>query len=348
MEILDDPGRELVLSDAVWLEVMPKPTYHGQHDEVQFYEEIFAAADRQGWDIGVLSMAHDLAVRYGIAAWASAWGPRSANSRKCFRSRTPSALLRDRSICSGLRLENTRSSRRARVTATFLPGSRHAARVFGAAPQISDCVTSASVRPARGGRGQSGGGDTRPTRCLVQASRTNQRARSPSEPRRALERLATDGEAGARLERRGRARGEPGPSVQSTEEGRRTPRHGWRGWRPIQATQLRQGWLFRGGHIEQRVGLPGPSLGPALRARCARGRSLQAIASSPRGFSPTLSTCRRPHAGAFGMLAERVGFEPTEGRPSTVFKTAAFGRSATSPAVVSLGRPAPAIPGQNN
>ena len=31
------------------------------------------------------------------------------------------------------------------------------------------------------------------------------------------------------------------------------------------------------------------------------------------------------------MLAERQGFEPWEGCPSTVFKTAAFDRSATSP-----------------
>jgi hypothetical protein len=31
-------------------------------------------------------------------------------------------------------------------------------------------------------------------------------------------------------------------------------------------------------------------------------------------------------------LAERVGFEPTEGyKPSLVFKTSAFNRSATSP-----------------
>ena len=30
-------------------------------------------------------------------------------------------------------------------------------------------------------------------------------------------------------------------------------------------------------------------------------------------------------------MAEKQGFEPWEGYPSTVFKTAAFGRSATSP-----------------
>jgi len=32
-------------------------------------------------------------------------------------------------------------------------------------------------------------------------------------------------------------------------------------------------------------------------------------------------------------MAERVGFEPTEGLPSTVFKTVAFDRSATSPVI---------------
>ena len=33
-------------------------------------------------------------------------------------------------------------------------------------------------------------------------------------------------------------------------------------------------------------------------------------------------------------MAERQGFEPWEGRPSTVFKTAAFNRSATSPEII--------------
>ena len=32
-----------------------------------------------------------------------------------------------------------------------------------------------------------------------------------------------------------------------------------------------------------------------------------------------------------GRLAEREGFEPPDGCPSTVFKTAAFDHSATSP-----------------
>ena len=42
-------------------------------------------------------------------------------------------------------------------------------------------------------------------------------------------------------------------------------------------------------------------------------------------------------AWAFGDLAEAVRFELTEGRPSPVFKTGAFNRSATLPGTVFLG-----------
>ena len=48
-----------------------------------------------------------------------ALAPRSANSRKCLKSRTPRALVRTRSICSGRSVAKTTSSRRARVIATF-------------------------------------------------------------------------------------------------------------------------------------------------------------------------------------------------------------------------------------
>jgi hypothetical protein len=53
---------------------------------------------------------------------------------------------------------------------------------------------------------------------------------------------------------------------------------------------------------------------------------------------PWLGTCLRPagneeevFCNCLKYMAERVGFEPTEGFPSTVFKTAAFDHSATSP-----------------
>lgn len=40
---------------------------------------------------------------------------------------------------------------------------------------------------------------------------------------------------------------------------------------------------------------------------------------------------KRPPFGSLRCLAEGVGFEPTDGLPSPVFKTGAFGHSATPP-----------------
>jgi predicted nucleic acid-binding protein len=44
--ILDDPERELVTSDFIRLETLPKARFHKQADEVAFYEEFFKAASR--------------------------------------------------------------------------------------------------------------------------------------------------------------------------------------------------------------------------------------------------------------------------------------------------------------
>lgn len=68
MEVLDDPGRALVVSDAVRLEVMPKPLYERQEGESAFYEAIFAQAERAAWHLPTLQQAHELAQRHGIAA----------------------------------------------------------------------------------------------------------------------------------------------------------------------------------------------------------------------------------------------------------------------------------------
>jgi predicted nucleic acid-binding protein len=49
MQVLDDPERELLLSDAVWLETMPKPIYEKQQDEISFYSfynEVFHEAKK--------------------------------------------------------------------------------------------------------------------------------------------------------------------------------------------------------------------------------------------------------------------------------------------------------------
>ena len=77
----------------------------------------------------------------------------------------------------------------------------------------------------------------------------------------------------------------------------------------------------------------GPTrVGWALRATasgCAGARFEQGSKSQ------TLSAkMQKAPKGAFDILAERVGFEPTKGyKPLLVFKTSAFNRSATSPVV---------------
>lgn len=68
IEVLDDPERELLVSDAVWLEVMPKPIYEEQQIEVQFYKAIFENAELLSWDLSSLARAAQVAEQHGIAA----------------------------------------------------------------------------------------------------------------------------------------------------------------------------------------------------------------------------------------------------------------------------------------
>jgi len=67
-EILDDPDRALVASDAVRLEVQPKPRYEKRQKEIEFYDEVMNQAEQVKWSIDTLYRAHDLAEKYGIAA----------------------------------------------------------------------------------------------------------------------------------------------------------------------------------------------------------------------------------------------------------------------------------------
>jgi predicted nucleic acid-binding protein len=68
LAILDDPNRALVVSDALWLEVMPKAVYHRQQDEQAFYQAIFDASEHREWKTEVLHEAHSVAETYGLAA----------------------------------------------------------------------------------------------------------------------------------------------------------------------------------------------------------------------------------------------------------------------------------------
>ena len=45
LEVLDDPERRFVVSDYLRLEVLPKPTFHGRAEEVQFMRTFFENAE---------------------------------------------------------------------------------------------------------------------------------------------------------------------------------------------------------------------------------------------------------------------------------------------------------------
>jgi predicted nucleic acid-binding protein len=68
MEVLDDPKRHFVVSDAVRLEVLPKPRHEKRAEELAFYEAIFAAAENVPWHLEALAHAQVLAERYGLSA----------------------------------------------------------------------------------------------------------------------------------------------------------------------------------------------------------------------------------------------------------------------------------------
>ena len=66
-EILDDPEREFVVSDFLKLEVIPKPTFQGYDDQVQFFKEFFKSAVLQVQPSEmILSQALDLACKYDL------------------------------------------------------------------------------------------------------------------------------------------------------------------------------------------------------------------------------------------------------------------------------------------
>ncbi|MBE9202865.1 PIN domain-containing protein [Synechocystis salina LEGE 06099] len=68
LDILDDPQRIIVLSRAVWLEVMPKAIYHKQVTEMTFYQKVFDIAEVREWSVEAFYKAENLAQQYGIAA----------------------------------------------------------------------------------------------------------------------------------------------------------------------------------------------------------------------------------------------------------------------------------------
>ncbi len=69
IDVLDDPTRALLTSDALWLEIMPKSVFHQKEDEQDFYRSVFErAADHSPWNLVALNCAKDMACRYGLSA----------------------------------------------------------------------------------------------------------------------------------------------------------------------------------------------------------------------------------------------------------------------------------------
>ena len=68
LRLLDDAGRTFVTSDLVRLEVVPKPSYHGFQDQVDFYEVFFASVRRIPVSKKLLEEAFQEACRLGLSA----------------------------------------------------------------------------------------------------------------------------------------------------------------------------------------------------------------------------------------------------------------------------------------
>jgi predicted nucleic acid-binding protein len=68
LRVLEAPNRHLIVSDALWLEVMPKAAFHRQEAEYQFYDAVFQQAENRPWSPAILEQAKVLATTYGLAA----------------------------------------------------------------------------------------------------------------------------------------------------------------------------------------------------------------------------------------------------------------------------------------
>jgi predicted nucleic acid-binding protein len=69
MEIIEDIDREFIISDYLKLEVIPKPTFHGLHEEVQFMQTFIDSASIQvRATSSTTNQAIGLACQYGLSA----------------------------------------------------------------------------------------------------------------------------------------------------------------------------------------------------------------------------------------------------------------------------------------
>lgn len=67
MEVLDDPERELVVSDYLRLEVLPKPTFNKNNEEIEFMKAVLEnAATHVPFSPELTELAVNLASKYDM------------------------------------------------------------------------------------------------------------------------------------------------------------------------------------------------------------------------------------------------------------------------------------------
>lgn len=69
MEFIDDPERQFIVSDYLKLEVIPQPTFHRRHEEIQFMQTFLdSAAEYVTANGQITNQALILACRYSLGA----------------------------------------------------------------------------------------------------------------------------------------------------------------------------------------------------------------------------------------------------------------------------------------
>lgn len=66
--VITSPARELLTSELVRLELLPKPIFFKRREEVTFYERILSRCECDPVDSALYAAAFDFASRYGLAA----------------------------------------------------------------------------------------------------------------------------------------------------------------------------------------------------------------------------------------------------------------------------------------
>lgn len=111
MRILDDPGRTFVTTDFVRIEVLPKPTFHGLREQVEFYEVFFANARRVPVSRRLLQDALREGCQFGLSA-CDALHVAAARRAKCTELVTTEKSTKPLFRVSGIRVISLRENSR--------------------------------------------------------------------------------------------------------------------------------------------------------------------------------------------------------------------------------------------